>query len=314
LAKTEKVNLSAKQELEREMTLDLDRPPSVVCLQAWNKYAPSGLERKELVSTRFSAAANGEAKPARPRLWIVSIGIGKFTHAETDGRYHLQYAAADADEFANAMQSQAGAYADVRVKLLKDANASEIRDGFDWLRSGMAENDVAMIFMAGHGTEDAARNYYFLASDYDPDHLSNTTVRFGELLDVIGNLRSKGMVFAFIDTCHAAKSLQAIDSTGLYLKFSAPEVGAITFFACSANQLALEGPAWGGHGAFTYYLTKGLRGKAARPDGTITPAGLGEYVSSQFDGDSRLKGVQTPCMQTVASMPLDFPISRVKRE
>ena len=45
------------------------------------------------------------------------------------------------------------------VKLLTDAPKEDIEDGLDWLQHQVTSQDVGMIFLAGHGVDDANSIY-----------------------------------------------------------------------------------------------------------------------------------------------------------
>ena len=68
----------------------------------------------------------------QPNLYVLAIGVSKYDNKELT----LNFAAKDANDFANALRNQKGKlYKDVTIKQLPDASKQEVLDGLAWLRS-----------------------------------------------------------------------------------------------------------------------------------------------------------------------------------
>ena len=50
-------------------------------------------------------------------------------------------------------------------------------DELDWIKRAVTNtNDVALIFLSGHGITTPDQQYRFLPYDYDPDRIERTTI------------------------------------------------------------------------------------------------------------------------------------------
>ena len=84
-----------------------------------------------------------------------------------DKNLTLQFAAKDANDFAESILKQKGGlYRDVVVKVLTDEKATkdEIMDGFDWISKETTSKDIAIIFLAGHGVNEKGESITFCLS------------------------------------------------------------------------------------------------------------------------------------------------------
>ncbi len=155
---------------------------------------------------------------------------------------------------------------------LRDAEATKdaILDALDWImRAVIDTNDVAMVFLAGHGITTPDQHYRFLPYDYDDTRIERTTITDSELQDYLTKIGGKKIFF--FDTCYSGDVLRGrgpdtrpdIDKFANELKAS--ENGIVVFTSSTGNELSLEKDEWH-NGAFTKALVEGLRGAAARPE------------------------------------------------
>jgi WD40 repeat protein len=245
-----------------------------------------------------------------PKLYVLAIGVNTYQ----DETLTLKFAAKDARDFAAAMARQKGGlYRDVVVKVLTDEQATKdaLLDGLDWLEKETTSRDVAIVFLAGHGVNDANGLYYFLPVNADTGKLKRTAVPFSDLKNTVASLAGKAVLF--VDTCHSGNVMGArrgvADIAAVVNELSSAENGAVVFASSTGRQYSLEDPAWD-NGAFTKALVEGVNGGADyRGTGKITVNMLDVYVSERVKELTR--GRQTPTTtkpQTVA----DFPIA-IKR-
>ncbi len=155
------------------------------------------------------------------------------------------------------------------MKLLTDAEATRdaVLDGLEWLQRQTTNRDVAALFVAGHGVNDANSNYYFLPVNFNQERLKSTGVAFTEFKNTLAALLGKTLLF--LDTCHAGNVLggtqrTALDITGVINELASAESGAVVFAASAGQQYSLESDKWG-NGAFTKTLVEGLSGKETTP-------------------------------------------------
>lgn len=289
----------------REFTLDVPPQDSDVQFFAENRH---GISVPAVVLVRRGAASTAPVR--QPRLYVLAVGVGQYTHADI-GR--LVFPAKDARDFAAAMQRQQGRlYSQVEVRLLTDAQATrdEVVDGLEWLQRQVTQHDVGMLFFAGHGINDAAQGYTFLPANADPERLKRTGVSMADVRSTLSSLAGKALFF--FDTCHAGNVLGAgrrdlsRDLNGVVNELASTENGVVVFSSSTGRQFSYEDPAWR-NGAFTLALVEGLNGAAAAPDGNrITHKTLDFYVSDRV---KRLTdGRQTPVTQAPGGVP-DFPVA-----
>jgi hypothetical protein len=270
-----------------------------------------------IAETRYSISApstvklywRGDAFVIKPKLYILAIGVSKYK----DKDLQLRFASKDATDFVEIMKLQKGLlFEDVIVKLLVDEQATKdnILDGLDWLERQTTSKDVAILFLAGHGLNDRANNFYFLPVDVDIEHLKRTGVAFSDIKNTVSAISGKSIVF--VDACHSGNVFggkrAVVDMTSIVNELTSAESGVVVFASSTGKQFSFEDPAWG-NGAFTKALIEGLKGKAdLLGKGKITINMLQAYISERVK--ELTKGKQTPTVVKPQSVP-DFPIAVV---
>jgi uncharacterized caspase-like protein len=139
-------------------------------------------------------------KLPKPKLYVLAIGISRYANSN----YNLRFSSKDAQDFVAVLQKQSGGlYRDVVIKLLVDEHATkdEILDGLDWIRKETTSNDVAMVFLSGHGINDANNYYFFLPTNADIARLLRTGVAFSDLRSALTSIAGKAILF--VDTAHS---------------------------------------------------------------------------------------------------------------
>jgi uncharacterized caspase-like protein len=227
-------------------------------------------------------------------LYVVSIGVGRY--AEPGIRLDLP--AKDAADFIEVMKRQRGhLYATVEVKLLLDAQATRpaIEAAMRWLEEQVKAEDLGVVFMAGHGTNDLDGTYHFVPYEFDFARPAATTVPGRVFAEALARLRGRPLLF--LDTCFAGAVTQVLGSRTVQTArfanaLSAPENSVIVFASSTDRQESLERREWG-NGAFTKVLVQGLGGEARLPSTpVVTTRSLSPFV---HEGVSRLtKGLQSP--------------------
>lgn len=272
---------------------------------------PSRIGSAGVPAAPAPATAPAVATALLPRLNAVLVGVSEYT----DPELRLSYAAKDARDFAEALAAQRdrGLYREVNLRVLTDREATRggVLDALDWLRRQTTTNDVALVFLAGHGLPDEGRTF-FLPVDGDPERLFSTAVAQTDLQGMLS--RVPGRVVAFVDICHAASAVLAQnqrgartrpDMTAFVNQLREPGSGLIVFAAATSRQPAVELPALG-NGAFTAALLEGLRGAAdLNRDGAVRTDELNVFVADRVRAFTN--GRQHPVMQRPGDVP-DFPL------
>jgi uncharacterized caspase-like protein len=211
-----------------------------------------------------------QSREEKPNLYLLAIGISKYE----DKAHNLKYADEDAEAIARTFKSQQGKlYNQVEVRLLTNslADKDNVLDGLDWLIRESTQNDVSVIFVAGHGMKDTGGQYYFMSHDSDTDHLRRTGIKWYEFQDAMERVPGKRWLLA--DTCHSG-GITGKRGTGdisdALRDLRKVEGGVVVMTAATGREASVESPEWE-HGAFTLALIEGL-----------------EQHKANFNGDNRI--------------------------
>jgi hypothetical protein len=314
LAKAETLK-SPEYELKRTVSVPLREKDSTVVIVAENIH---GSSEPAYVRLRWTGRSRSQGVDPRPVLRVLAIGISNYEQRAL--REGVEYASKDAKDFVSAVSRMKGSvYRDVEAQLLPDEKAAtkdDILRGLAWIKKRTTDNDVAMIFMAGHGVNDSNMRYYFLplkADIQDDEGLFLKAVRDIDIIDTVKYMR--GIVLLFIDTCFAgnvtgaARSPDAVDINGFVNELSNTEKQGVIFASSTGKQKSRQVE---GNGAFTKALIEGLSGKAAlRRTNKITVNSLGVYLGERVR--DLTKGMQTPPRPIPLSkgqaLGADFPVA-----
>ncbi len=256
---------------------------------------------------------SGEPQPAPPvppgsakigQRWALVVGISTYHDSRIPA---LRYAEADAKAFHEWLISPSGGrYAPANVKLLlgKEATNVNIKDAlFRWLGRAIAE-DMVTIYFAGHGTPespDKPGNLYLLPYDTDYGKIAATGFRMSEVERALREDIHARKVVVIADACHAGGIGDSFGVTRRGMKVEPGPInqglqhlagindGVAVITSAGNNQLSQESERWGGgHGVFTHFLLKGLRGEADYPkDNRVTLGELTTYLSEQVRRETR---------------------------
>jgi hypothetical protein len=303
---------------EHSYTLDVPLPPED-CTVSLFAQAGTAISEAASIHLRWAGALptpgknipSGEGFVIQPRLYLLAVGVSKYKQVDLN----LDYPAKDARDFAAAMQRQKGRlYRSVEAKVLVNAEATKeaIIEGLEWLEKQATAKDVAALFLAGHGLNDPAGNYFFLPYNADPERIKSTMVSGGEFQSTLAQLPGKALLF--LDSCHSGNvlkvKLRGQSDLGRFVnELSSAENGVVVFSASTGRQGSQESAEWG-NGAFTKALVEGLAGKADfQKTGRITINMLDLYVSERVK--ELTKGSQAPTTVKPSAVP-DFPIAVTK--
>lgn len=257
---------------------------------------------------KSSAPALKALADHRPNLYMLSVGVSRYAESE----FNLGLADKDARDFAAEMRKQSGVYykrVDARVLVNEQATRAAVLQGLRWLQNVTTPEDVAILFIAGHGVSDAADVYHFLPHDMKQDQISQTGVSETQLRGTLSAI--KGRALFFVDTCFSGKSVGKFthrELTRMANGLASAEMGVIVFSGSAPRQESLEDPAWG-NGAFTKALIEGLSGQADfRHEGVVTHKGLDYFVAHEVR--TLTQGRQTP-VTAVPNGLSDFPLAAV---
>ena len=227
----------------------------------------------------------------KPVLRLLAVGVDHFQSKDVPT---LANAANDASGVGKIMQADAkrGVFADIDAVVLTDSQAtlSNIDKAFEDLARRSTSNDLAFIFLAGHGVDLDGKYYYI---PYDLPGISPDEIRRGGLThDDLAERLSKfptSRIVVVLDTCYsgsfAVDDSISRDSRDQTLgKQISHATGRFILAGSASQEEALDGV--DGHGVFTGVLLHGLAGAAdtegvGNHDGKVSIFELGEYTKAQ---------------------------------
>jgi uncharacterized caspase-like protein len=259
----------------------------VIIAAGWTIARNLGGPESPRVRTRGAenAAPAAAGSPDRPNLWLLSVGVSRYH----DSKIGLQFADADAQAIADAFatQAQGRVYHDVNVQVLTNEAATRERiiEGMQRFLNRAGPQDVAVIFLAGHGIRDnETESYYFLPYAATLDTVRANGLRMSDFNEELRVLhRNVQRVVLLLDTCHAG----ALNLSGVR---ALPAGEDLTSQIAAAEGLYVLGSSKPGeqsreaealqHGAFTFALLNGLAGAAdGDQDGLISVSDLFAFTA-----------------------------------
>jgi WD40 repeat protein len=219
-----------------------------------------------------------------PNLYVLSIGIDAYPENRK-----LACSANDARELAQTFKAKSQKlFGKVETRVLLDTAATRagILQELDWLKTQVQEQDVAVIFFAGHGTRgDMKRGEFLLVpQDIDPKQVDQTAVSGTELKKRLAELKAR-RVLLLLDA-DQGEALLARENDGgsrenLVRGLTGSDCGVVVLCAAEGVEHSLEDPKVK-HGYFTLALIEGLSGKGdTNKAGEVTLARLYDYVQNR---------------------------------
>ncbi len=240
-----------------------------------------------------------------PRRVALVVGVDQYTDVQLSD---LQFAAADAEGMAAALQAPEGGAFDVVVALPGDVTQEEFRIALGLVTRSLERDDTFVLYFAGHGTLEAAggTRLYLLFSDAQLDDPVGTGLALAALEDTLAGLRARRRVL-IVDACFSGAGRSAwserVRSFVQSLRGPPPPPPALEvsrfdarLFAAHYDEPAREDEALG-HGVYTYFLLEALSGA-----GDLDGDGLVDAVEAHYHArDGTLEytgGQQVPWLRT----------------
>ena len=251
---------------------------------------------------------------SKPNLYYLGIGVSEYPRLPIT--WQLDFAHKDAISLQKVFSNHGyRMFKKVETNLLTNSQAN-IKSIYKRLNNldDINQNDIAVIFMAGHGIKDRTGTFYFLTSDGNfKEHLEGG-LSWQELTKYIS--RIKGRVIFLLDACHSGSMVSetVVPNDELAKEFfTGKRGGTMVFSASKGRQYSLESPDIGnGAGIFTYAVTQGLTGESKNADvnknGFVEFMELADYVTEYVN--RKTNGEQTPWLSR-KEMFGDLPIAKV---
>jgi len=290
---------NGKFELERfNIDPDVVEELKIVAIDQWNNRSEKIVKvTVELQSTEVVRIYE-ELKPNRVKVKIdkdkiaIIIGIEKYANLIN---LDAKYANRDAKAF-RAYATQALGVKPSNIKILVDdkATRSQIIKAFKlWLPriAGDGGKDIH-IFFAGHGlASDNGEDLYILPQDGESSLLEDTAISRVELISLVQKVNPKSVTM-FFDTCYSGQTRdeRMLVASLRPIRIVADEQDTpnnFTIFTASNNDQTSGSIEEAQQGMFSYYLMKGLEGKAdADKDKQITNGELIAYLKTNVSKEA----------------------------
>lgn len=245
-------------------------------------------------SKKGTRGAQDLHKPDVSQKWALVVGVASFRNP----RLNLKYTDKDADAVAELLRDPMyGRFRADHVRLIKDSEATtvNIRAGLDWLAHKASEDDLAVIYIATHGTareQDVAGANYVLTYDTDVESengLYSTAIPMVEISTIIRTRVKALKVAVILDTCHSAGALSKTVTIPASVSHEMVEhiregTGRMILAASQGEENSYEIAKYG-HGIFTYHLLQALKQQKDEPLDKIF-----QYVTNHVAQDAAANG------------------------
>lgn len=249
----------------------------------------NGIESFPATLTLNAIGTAHEKASAGITLHALIIGANKYQNP----KYDLNYAAADAEAFAQSLKAKTqNIFTKVQTTLLLDADAtrSNILASFKEMLPSIQPRDVFIFYYAGHGVVDESeqKRFYLAPTNVtqlygDATHLSQNGISADELRQLSADVLAQKQLF-LIDACQSSEALVTIAQRGAAEEKAIAQLARSTgthwLTASGSQQFATEVEELG-HGLFTYALLQALEGAADSGDQRISVNELKAYLESQ---------------------------------
>lgn len=314
--------LRAQRSLTQEVSLELGHGQNKIQVSVRNARGVESLRESRLVELLGAA---------RRRLYVISIGVSSFK----DGRFNLRYAAKDASDVAQHFRDAKG-FVEKQIHLLTDAKvtADQLAQVHSLLMRS-APDDLAVVFLAGHGLLDAGQDFHFATYDTDFAHPEAAGLPFGAIEAMLDGIPARSKLL-LVDACFSGEADDEAPppATGLpagTVRSAVPIAprlspqrapvralsselfadlrrgsGAVVIAAASSAQYALESATWN-NGVFTSAVLSALKSADAdrNSNQTVEVSELRSYVIDQV---AKLTlGQQTPVVRR-ENLAVDFVV------
>jgi tetratricopeptide (TPR) repeat protein len=231
------------------------------------------------------------ARPSIPRSYALVVGISNYQNLKAEQQ--LRYAERDAESmFSILISTEGGNFPAENVHMLtgpKATLANIRRELEEWLPSVTKDGDRVLIYFAGHGFVAGGKGH-LAPYDIKLTDVAGTGYPMTRLGEVFGSkIKGKWKVL-LADACHSGAISPDANST---INQGLVDLGKSVFVMSASRdrEQSFESPDFGGgHGVFTYYVTRGLSGAADQNrDGMVTADEIADYVRTGVRADTKAR-------------------------
>jgi len=275
----------------------------------------SGIEAEKV---KFVVTYQG-ADEGQPTLYLITIGINEYKNP----KYNLNYAIADADAVEKAVQERsASLFGRIVPFHIRNSEVvrSKIQSVFEEIRNQSKEQDMLIVYYAGHGvmSSGAVKDAEFFIIPYDvtqlygkDEMLYEKATSASEIKEYAGAINAQKQVF-IIDACQSAGVLETVATRGAAEEKAiaqlARSTGSFWITSTGSDQFATEFAKLG-HGIFTYALIEALQGTGdGNHDKKLTVREMSSFIENRVpELSEQYKGA--PQFPSVYSFGNDFPLA-----
>lgn len=228
----------------------------------------------------LATVPEGEAQPGAPELYVVAVQINNkvFAKGETPNSREAKLLEKLAAERSKTF------YAKVHTRVLsgEQADRDNIVKALGWLEKKVRKQDVAVVFLAGHGSFNPKANIYAY-------HPLGGAIKGFELREAFDKIPGRNVLL--LQTCHAKAVLQTAGG-------EKPLRNTLVVAACDDDEQA--------NWLMGKVMVNGLAGLAADKDGTVTTKSLSSFLEKRvhaISGGKQSLSVSRPAGFT------DFPLA-----
>lgn len=281
----------------------------VELLMGRNEFRAVGYSNEMVESAASTLTVEFTGDRRESTLHLVTIGINQYRNPALN----LNYGVPDSKGLRSFFESQPDKlFRSVQIHALLDQEATRdnIKSLIEALETG--PEDVVVLYYAGHG-ETVGGDWYLVPTEVaypeKEEEIRSKGIKSTELDAWVKTIKANKVVM-FMDACKSGAALKAFRGfeERKALARLAHASGVHVVAAAAKDQFAAE-VAKLGHGAFTYTLLDGLKGRAdLSADSIITVRELTTFVEDQLpELSGKLAGyAQFP---VIASRGNDFPIA-----
>ena len=160
-----------------------------------------------------------------------------------------------------------------------------------WLPNLVGQDSQVYFYFSGHGAPDAKTgDSYLVTWDGDPNFLGTTAYSVKRLFDRLAQLKARRVLVA-MDACFSGAGGRSVLPSGARPLITRIEglkpSGIVSVLAAAAPNEITGTVDSAGHGAFTYYLLRGLNGAAAEKSGRVTLRAVFDYLKPLVQDEAR---------------------------
>ena len=274
--------------------------------------------------------AISDLQPAK--LWILLVGVNQYQ--DRQNLPSLQYSALDCQGLGEALKEATASLMAKEVIIHHDFVTqrpliTDVKQSIAKIINSASPNDTILFYFSGHGIlETTTKQVVLCLADTKTENLLTTGLPLNTLLKQLSGCPASQQL-VWLDACHSGgMTLRGTSKISLpnpssqlveVLRNKAAESkGFYALLSCDQTQQSWEFPELG-HGVFTYYLMRGLRGEAADSQGIIEADALYQYVYHQTlryidktNQQIRLINQQKSC-RGERQLQSEFPLQTPKR-